>query len=320
MRPAMIGVFFSALIGFTAPSLAEDSAAKSVEAGQAKITEEDAMTVHTTANKPERVVMARVGPAEISVEDFIGFISLNPDRVRMARGVEGKADILRTMIANILLQQAMAKEGLLPKEQQPEAYHAALQLLADKYFPAPNITDEAALLAYYEANRDQFGIPASARLSQISFRYPKGADDAAKQAVKERADQVLSRLEAGETFANLAREVSDNPGSKESGGDLGFIERVTWSNWLKNALSGVEVGKHTGVVPSPIGFEILMITEERPDITAPFAEVKEDIRKKLQLAAQDRLRNDYVKRLAGETAITIEQEELKSAFANGIFP
>lgn len=319
MRPAIIVVCFAALIGLGASSMADESAAKSVEAGQENTTEKDSMSVHTTANKPERVVMARVGAAEITVEDFIGYISLNPEKVRMAKGVEGKADILRIMIANILLQQAMAKEGLLPKEQQPEAYQSALLLLADKYFPAPNITDEAALLAYYDANRNQFGIPASARLSQISFRYPKGADDVAKQAVKERADQVLSRLDAGETFANLAREVSDNPGSKESGGDLGFIERVTWSNWLKNALSGVEVGKHTGVVPSPIGFEILMITEERPEITAPFAEVKEDIRKKLQLAAQDRLRNDYVKRLAAETEITIELEELKSAFANGIF-
>ncbi|MFZ1576641.1 MAG: peptidylprolyl isomerase, partial [Chromatiaceae bacterium] len=298
MRPAIIVVFFAALIGLAASSIADESAAENTKAGQANMTEEGPMTVHTTANKPERVVMARVGDAEITVEDFIGFISLNPEKVRSARGIGGKADILRTMIANILLQQAMAKEGLLPKEQQPEAYQAALRLLADKYFPAPNITDEAALLAYYEANRDQFGIPASARLSQISFRYPKDADDAAKQAVKERADQVLSRLEAGETFANLAREVSENPGSKESGGDLGFIERVTWSNWLKNALSGVDVGKHTGVVPSPIGYEILMITEERPAIIAPFAEVKEDIRKKLQLAAQDRLRNDYVKRLA----------------------
>ncbi len=312
-------VIFGVLLGLIAPGMADESDAENTKAGQANMTEEGPMAVHTTENKPERVVMARVGDAEIAVEDFMGFISLNPEKVRSARGVEGKADILRTMIANILLQQAMAKESLLPKEPQPEAYHAAFQLLADKYFPAPDVTDEAALLAYYEANRDQFGIPASARLSQISFRYPKDADDAAKQAVKERADQVLSRLNAGETFANLAREVSDNPGSKESGGDLGFIERVTWSNWLKNALSGVDVGKHTGVVPSPIGFEILMITEERPEITAPFAEVKEDIRKKLQLAAQDRLRNDYVKRLAAKTEITIELEELKSAFANGIF-
>jgi parvulin-like peptidyl-prolyl isomerase len=278
------------------------------------------MQVEKTAKKPDRVVMARVDDAEITVEDYIGFISLNPERVRAASGTEGKAKILRIMIANVLLQKAMTKEGLLPKDQTTDAYYSAVQALANKYFPAPDVTDEAALLTYYEANRDRFGIPASARLSQISLRYPKDADDTAKLAVKERADKVLSRLEAGEAFADLAREVSDNPGSREAGGDLGFIERVTWSNWLNNALSGVDVGKHTGVVPSPIGYEILMITEDRPAITTPFTEVKEDIRKTLQLEAQDELRDDYIKRLAADTEITIELEELKKIFSNGIFP
>lgn len=320
MKPVIVMLTLSVLLGLTLPGKADEPVAEGGQARQTNSTEENQMTAHTTANKPERVVMAKVGDAEIAVEDFIGFISLNPERVRMARGAEGKAGILRIMIANILLQQAMAKEGLLPKEKNPEAYQGALKQLAAKYFTAQEVTDEAALLAYYEANRDQFGIPASTRLSQIQFRYPKNADDTAKQAVKDRADKVLNRLEAGEKFADLAREVSDNPGSKESGGDLGFIERITWSTWLVNALKGVELGKHTGLVPSPIGFEILMVTDERAAITPSFAEVKDETQKKMKIIAEDRMRDEYVKGLAAGTEITIELDELKPFFANGIFP
>jgi hypothetical protein len=285
-----------------------------MEEGQARVD------VQPTENKPDRVVMARVGDAEITVEDYIGFISLNPERVRASRGTAGKAEVLRIMIENVLLQHAMAKEGLLPMEPKQEDYQKAYRSLASKYVPAPEITDEATMLAFYEANRETFGIPASARLSQIQFRFPKDADDAAKQEVKVRADAALRRIEDGASFAEVAREVSENPGAKAQGGDLGFIERITWSAWLIDALDGVGVGKHTGVLPSPIGYEILMVTEERPAIITPFPEVKEEIRRQMQLEAHSKLQNEYVKRLSADTKIVIELDELKDAYPNGIFP
>lgn len=273
-----------------------------------------------TPDAPERVVMARVGPAEITVEDFMGFIAVNPERVRAATGTEGKAEILRIMIANILLQQALAREDLLPDKPTQEDYQSASRKLASKYFPLPEITDESELLAYYEANREQYGIPASARLSHIQLRFPPDADEATRQAVKERADAVLARLEKGESFADLAREVSENPGAREAGGDLGFIERARWSPWLVSALDSVEVGEHTGVLPTPIAYEIIMITDEREAIISPFDNVKEDIRRHLQLEAQTRLQKEYVRRLATETPVVIELDELKPLFSEGIFP
>ncbi len=276
--------------------------------------------VQATPDAPERVVMARVGPAEITVEDFMGFIAVNPERVRRATGTEGKAEILRIMIANILLQQVFAREGLLPDAPTQEDYQSAYRNLATKHFPMPEISDESDLLAYYETNREQYGIPASARLSQIQFRFPPDADEAARLAVKERADAVLARLEKGESFADLVREASENPGAREAGGDLGFIERATWSQWLISALDSVEVGEYTGVLPSPIGYEILMITEQREGIISPFENVKEDIRRHLQLEAQSRLQDEYLRHLATEIPVVIELDELKESFSTGVFP
>lgn len=276
--------------------------------------------VQQTQDKPARVVMARVGESEITVEDFIGFISLNPERVREARGKEGKAAILKIMIANVLLQHAMAKEGLLPKSAGTQEYLAAMNKLGEKYFPAPPDPDEDALKTFYDSNKDAFGIPASTRISQIQFRFPKGADEAAKAEVKARADAALARVKAGEPFPNVARELTENPGAKEAGGDLGFIENISWGPWLQNALKDVPVGGYTEVIPSPIGFEILMVADERPAITTPFAEAKATIRDHLKTEAQNKLREDYVKRLATQTPITIELDELKDAYPHGIFP
>lgn len=267
---------------------------------------------------PERVVMARVGSAEIAVSDFVRFISLNPERVRAATRTEGKADTLRLMIENMLLQNAMATEGLLPANPTQEDYEAGFRVLAKKHFPAPEITDEQ-LRDYYAAHREDFGIPASKRLSHILIRLPKDADDAAKAAALERAEEALARLRRGEPFPGVAKEVSEAPDA-EKGGDLGFIDVYTWSPWLRGALDGVAVEQHTEVVSSPAGYEILFVADEREALVPPFEEVREQVLRRLQAEQQDERRREYVKKLAQQIPIVIELEELKPEFANGVFP
>ncbi len=279
-----------------------------------------AAAVGTQSEEPEPVTMVRVGAAVITVEDFMRFLSLNPDRVgSAASGLDGRAEVLRMMIANILLQQAMKREGLVGEGAEQADYFAAYEELAKKHFPPQEITDEAQLLAYYEANRDRYGIAAATRVSEIRLLVPPDADDAARAEVEERGRMILKRLDAGESFADLAREYSDNIKAREGGGDLGFIDRSIWGPWLVAALDGIGVGQHTGLLPSPDGFEILMVTDERKSLIPPFAEVKSDVKRDLERDAQDARQLEYVKRLARETPIEIELEELKGAFAGGIF-
>ena len=276
--------------------------------------------IQGSQEKPERVVMARVGEREITVEDFINFVSLNPERVRAARGTIGKSEILKIMIANILLQNAIEKEGLLPVNPTPEDYQKAMQVLGSRHFPEPNNIDEDIIVAYYEANKGKFGIPASYRISQIQFRFPENADEFEKSQTKMRADAALNRLNSGEAFAKLAHELTENIGAKEDYGDLGFLEREQWSPWLEKSLKGLEVGQHTGVLESPIGYEILMITDKNAAITAPFNEVKSRIQDYLKKESQQKLQNEYVKKLSLGTKIEVTLDELKNAYPNGIFP
>ncbi|HDZ59162.1 MAG TPA: hypothetical protein ENH44_00055, partial [Actinobacteria bacterium] len=88
-------------------------------------------------------------------------------------------------------------------------------LLFQKIYPevtkdAPEITDEEAR-AYYDANPDQFQQPEMRKVSHILVATPEEA-----QAVK-------ARLDAGEDFATVAKEVSTDPGSKDKGGSLGEV-------------------------------------------------------------------------------------------------
>ena len=79
---------------------------------------------------------------------------------------------------------------------------------------------------------------------------------------KERADEVLVRLQAGEDFAFLAREYSEDISSRESGGDVGFFPRGVMPPEVEEIAFGLQVGEVSGIVQSQFGFHILQVLEK----------------------------------------------------------
>lgn len=289
------------------------------------VAQDDAAPSVDEAGKPRempRVVMARVGEHEITVEDFMQFLARHPSRLKEATTTDGKANLLRALIADELLKQAMVREGLVPAQgASPEDYRNAFPQLEAKHFPIPERPDDKALKAYYEAHRDTFGIPASVRLSQIQFRVKDkdNASDAAKAVVRERAEAALKRLEAGEPFSVLATELSENPRSRDNEGDVGFVWRYG-DEWLEKALDGLTVGEHTAVLDSPVGYDILLITDAREAIITPFEDARDDVANRMLAEQQMAARNDYVRQLSEEIGVEIVLEELQGSYPDGIFP
>jgi len=79
---------------------------------------------------------------------------------------------------------------------------------------------------------------------------------------KERAEEVLVRLQAGEDFAFLAREYSEDISSRESGGDVGFFPRGVMPPEVEEIAFGLQVGEVSGIIQSQFGFHILQVLEK----------------------------------------------------------
>lgn len=269
--------------------------------------------------KMPRVVMARVGQEEITVDKFMRFIAKSADRVPEATTRDGKARLLRVAIENELIKQAMISEGLINAKSKPEERQAAFLKFSNEHFPLPAEPGEAELRAYYDTHRAEFGIPASVRLSQIQIRVKKTASPEEREASRKRAEAALAQIESGVPFEQIAADITENPRAKANKGDVGFVWRYG-DPWLEKAIDGVTVGQHTGVLESPAGYDILKVTDAHEAVTSPFEEVRETIAKKLQGEAQDRARSAYVKQLASRTTIEIVADDLKDAYPNGVFP
>ena len=86
--------------------------------------------------------------------------------------------------------------------------------------------DDAQLKAYYEEQKaktpERYVQPEQRRVATFLLQVADPKDDA---AVKAKAESILKRAQSGEDFAKLAKEFSQDPGSAQKGGDLGWAER-----------------------------------------------------------------------------------------------
>ena len=272
------------------------------------------------AAKPLRqdMIVARVGDQKITVGELMQYINQDTRSVKMATTDQGKAQVLREMILERLLEEGMRREGFLPKDHPPiqTDYLRGYNLLAAKYFPEANKTpDEEKIHQYYLDHQEMFGIPAMVRIGQIQFRIPTNADPKAIEATRARADEALKRLRSGESFAVLAGALTDNPQGKATEGDLGFLP-VNQDAWLKKAVAGLALGQYSEVIESPVGYEIIELKDQRDALITPYAKVRGAVLARMRQEAQRQGREAYAWRLAKEVGVTVEINELKGAYPN----
>lgn len=139
---------------------------------------------------------------------------------------------------------------------------AFLEANRDQLQPVP-VTD-AEVREFWDANRAGFGPrPELVRFEEIPV--PLTASEAARQTALERARQVLAELESGRDFAAVARQYSDDPGSREQGGDLGWFGRGRMVAEFESAAFAAPPGEIVGPVPSAFGVHVLQVTDQRPE-------------------------------------------------------
>src|SRR5690606_38326086 len=198
----------------------------------------------------------------------------------------------RRTVRRRLIDPKALESGIEPTDEEINRFYddnaAAFQLpesvdieyvMLDRSAPADGIKpSEDELRAYYEQNRDRFADPEQRRASHILVEVPESADDAAKAAARERAEKLLAQVKAApEKFADLAREHSDDPGSKDQGGDLGFFSRDMMVEPFSDAAFSMKEGEISDLVKSDYGFHIIQVTGVKGSGVRPFEQAKDQI-------------------------------------------
>ncbi|EGU55966.1 peptidyl-prolyl cis-trans isomerase D [Vibrio nigripulchritudo ATCC 27043] len=143
-----------------------------------------------------------------------------------------------------------------------------LELSGEALKASVEVTDED-VDAYYQENLSQY---SSAEQRSVSHILVEGDDEAKAQA-------ILDDLNAGTDFAELAKTRSEDPGSSDEGGSLGWIERDVMDPAFEEAAFALaNVGDVTSLVKSDFGYHIIKLDELKASETKPLSEVKEEIK------------------------------------------
>lgn len=146
--------------------------------------------------------------------------------------------------------------------------------------------NEADLKTYYEQNAKQLSSAEERRASHILIPVSQTASAAEREKAKAKADELLAIVKkAPDTFADVARKNSQDPGSAPNGGDLDFFARGAMVKPFEDAAFSMKKGDISGVVTSDFGYHIIMLTDIRSPKQRSFEEMKptlEDDLKKQQ--------------------------------------
>jgi peptidyl-prolyl cis-trans isomerase D len=138
--------------------------------------------------------------------------------------------------------------------------------------------EEAELKTYYDDHIDEFLQGEQANARHILIRVAPDADEPQLGEAELRANGVASIARSGADFAELAAEHSDDPGSKELGGDLGWFGRGAMVPEFEDAVFSGKPGDIVGPIKSQFGYHIIKIEGFRPEHQQPFEEVQEQVR------------------------------------------
>ena len=241
------------------------------------------------------------------------FISVNGLRDALRVRLQTRTFSLLTVPATGLDMSDPTESGIAAHFERHRSEYTAPERLRLRYLEislddiAAGIkADDEELRALYEAEPERFVTPEKREVSHILVSVPSdaGAEDIAR--ARERLVAIDDRIAAGESFEDLARENSDDPGSAASGGALGFIEREMMVPEFEEAAFALEPNQVSDPVRSSFGWHLIKVTSVQEPRGATFGEVRDQVLAQYQSREAERI---YVERVEALANVTYEHPE-----------
>lgn len=249
------------------------------------------------------------------------FIRLQQSRATEADKTKGREETERRM--KLVLERAGSEENLVRQLKAvsltPEEFRR--RILEESTAEAvierelkPVITEDE-VKKYYEENPANFEQPETVRVSHlllatIDLNSRQPLPQVQREAKRKIVEEALKRAKAGEVFGKLVKEYSEDPGTRERGGEMTFARGQMPAEFEAVAFT-LGDGQISGVVTTPFGYHILKPIEKTPAKKIELDKVSENIKGGLAKMAVQKQLPDYFDRLTKEAGVEILDESLK---------
>ncbi len=218
-----------------------------------------------------------------------------------------KPEDLEAKIAPDEAEIKAAYEKNKSKYQVPEKRVARFALIdLNQLRQGAQISDDELKLQYQQ-NIQQYQLPNRVHVEHILL-MTVGKTDAEAEEIRQKAEDVLKQAKKGAKFEDLAKKYSEDPGTKDKGGDLGWITQGQTVPEFEKTAFGLDKGKISDLVKTQYGFHIIKVLDKENAHTKPFEEVKDSIKTPLLLSKADKQASD----LADQLSATIRRSNKTS--------
>jgi peptidyl-prolyl cis-trans isomerase D len=159
---------------------------------------------------------------------------------------------------------------------------------------------DAEIQAYYTSHAAQYKTEEQVKTRHILISSKAGADAQTDAAAKAKAQDVLKQVQGGGNFADLAKKFSEDPGSKDQGGELPLIPTASLDPSYAKAAMALNPGQTSGLVKSAFGYHIIQTEQKQAAGVKPEAEVKDSIAQLLDQQKQGSAEQQFAQQLATE--------------------
>ena len=209
---------------------------------------------------------------------------------------------------NALAQTGLTKEEL--RRQMRE--NITLQKVIGREVAGRIDTSDDALRLEYERQKEKlYALPETAKVSEIVLKF-SSSDPADRQQAAERAEELRQRIAQGAPFADLAKEFSQGT-TKERGGDLGLVSKGELVEALDNGNFVTPPTEYPPPVVTADSIHLFRVSERKAAGYRPFAEVKEDLKKRISDELYEKRFTEYLEHLRREAYVKIYDPDLAKA-------
>jgi hypothetical protein len=255
----------------------------------------DAMTSHTG-------LVARVGQHELTATETVELMAGNPQIPAQNEVVSSVADLWvdYTILAELMGEDSTLASLDLEPMVRPYTERQTFVQLREQVVTADTTIGPDELAQLYEEQAPETRV----RARHILLSVPSDASDVVRDSIQALAEQLQQQAEQGSDFAALAEQYSEDPGSGQQGGDLGWFQRGRMVQPFEDAAFALEPGEVSEVVETPFGLHIIKVEErESPAMDSARAE---GFRQQLIGQRQQESLNEYVEGLRGPAELTVQ--------------
>ncbi len=166
------------------------------------------------------------------------------------------------------------------------------------------VISDKKIKEYYEKHKDEFRTAGKVRIASIFLKVENPNDPNEVHDVMRKAEVIMSRIQAGQDFSDLAEEFSEGPGA-DNGGDLGYFSLDELDPELRKIVENMNVGDVKGPILRPFGIQIIKLLDKKKAGIKPLKEVKKYIYKILYNQEIEKRYSAWLKELRRKAYIKI---------------